>query len=129
MRIRLVVLLLLLVSMLSAGIRETLRDYRPIGIKEITNYNAVVAQCDSEPDIGAYGRVAVAGKPTGNWAACNFLPFRTRFIIPSLTGNTIWEVRDRTAKKVGHRIDLLFPLDRKNIGLRKAEVFIVEVKK
>lgn len=123
-----VIMVAFLALISSAGIHEIVRDYRPLGIKEITSYKAVVAQCDSEPDIGAHGRVAVAGKPTGYWAACNFLPFHTRFIIPKLTGNTIWEVRDRTSKKVGHRIDLLFPLDKKSIGLQHAEVFIYEGK-
>lgn len=107
------------------GIKDVLKGYSSIGIREITAYNCVPAQTDAEPDIGAGGRVAINGKPTGKWYACNFLRFGTRIIIPSITGDIIWTCRDRTAKKCGHRVDLLYPIGQ-SIGLRRAEVFIVE---
>ncbi|MFA6972909.1 MAG: hypothetical protein WC208_16115, partial [Gallionella sp.] len=59
--------------------------------------------------------------------ACNFLPFNTKIVIPKLTGDTVWTNKDRTAKKCGHRIDLLLPIG-KTIGLRREEVFVVESK-
>lgn len=97
--------------------------WRSLGEREITSFNAVWEQCDAEPDIGAGGRVAIKGKPTGRWFACNWLAFGTKIMIPAITGDLIWTCRDRTAKKVGHRIDLLMPIG-KTIGLRHAEVLI-----
>ena len=96
-----------------------------LGVREITSYNAVTKECDSSPDFGAYGRVAVAGNPTGFWCACNWLPKGTKIKIPKLTGEIVWTVKDKMNKRVGHRIDLLFPLG-KTIGLRKAEVLKVK---
>lgn len=96
-----------------------------IGTQEITSYNCVAAQCDNEPDIGAYGRVAINGKPTGNWYASNFLAKGTKIIVPQLTGKKIWVCRDRLNEKVWWRIDLLLPRG-SSIGLRRAEVFVVK---
>lgn len=109
------------------SLKEVL-NLRSIGTREITAYNAVVAQCDADPDWGAYGRVADNGRPLGHFFACNWLPKNTKIIIPSLTGDIIWTCRDRTSEKVRHRIDLLYPVG-KSIGLRKAEVFIYVEKK
>lgn len=96
-----------------------------IGTQEITSYNAVPAQCDGDPDHGAYGRVAVNGVPTGKWFASNILAKGTKIIIPSLTGNTVWTCKDRLNPKVWWRIDLLYPLGQ-SIGLRKAPVYVVK---
>jgi hypothetical protein len=101
-------------------------EMKSIGVKEITAYHAITAECDSAPDIGAGGRVAINGVPTGRWCAANFLPMGTRIMIPRLTGDIIWQVRDRTARKVGHRVDLLIPPGAAGIGLRRAEVFVVK---
>lgn len=110
----------------SAGpMRQNLSNYKSIGIKEITSYRCVTAECDAEPDIGAGGRVARNGVPTGHWFASNRLPFGTKIVIPAITGGIVWTCRDRTAKKVSHRIDLLYPLDSPGIGLRRAEIWIV----
>jgi hypothetical protein len=95
-----------------------------IGTREITSYNCVTAECDASPDHGAGGRVAFNGVPTGKWFACNWLPFGTKIVIPSISGKTVWTCRDRMARKCGHRIDLLYPIG-KTIGLRRAEVFVV----
>jgi len=97
----------------------------PLGNKAITVYRAVRAECDSEPNIGAGGRVAINGAPTGKWFACNFLPFGTKIVIPAISGDTVWTCRDRMNKRLPHRIDLLIHKDSIGIGVRKAEVFIV----
>jgi hypothetical protein len=100
--------------------------WKSIGKWEITSYNCVVGQCDSEPDIGAFGKVAEKGNPTGFWFAGNKFKKGDQIVIPSLTGEIIWTCKDRTAKKVNHRIDLLFPLGRTIGGVRHAEVFSVK---
>jgi hypothetical protein len=97
----------------------------PLGAIECTAYRAVQAECDSEPDIGAGGRVAINGVPTGKWFACNFLPFGTKIVIPGISGDTVWTCRDRMNKRLPHRIDLLIHKDSIGLGVRKAEVFIV----
>jgi hypothetical protein len=94
-----------------------------IGRHEITSYNAVPSQTDKDSDIGAGGRVAVKGKPLGNYFACNWLAFGVKIKIPSLTGDKVWICKDRTHKKVGHRIDLLLPIGQ-NIGKKVAEVYL-----
>lgn len=122
------VLLTNLFSMIHAT--ETIKVYVPLGVKVCTTFHAITAECDSTPDIGAGGRVAVGGNPTGNWAASNELPFGTKLVIPAISGKTIWTVRDRLNAKYPHRVDLLMPLKVKGFGLKRAEVFIyVEVKK
>ena len=100
--------------------------YFTLGVREITVYHAITAECDLTPDEGANGRVAIGGVPTGNWAACNWLPFGTKIILPALTGNTVWTVKDRMNKRVGHRIDLLWPLGEPGIGVRHIEVLQVK---
>jgi hypothetical protein len=94
-----------------------------IGYHDVTCYNATSKQCDSGPNIGAYGRVAVGGNPTGFWCAANFLPKGTKIKIPKLTGQIVWTVKDRVNKIFPQRIDLLFPLGETLGGVRKAEVF------
>ena len=107
--------------------------YEPVGIVKITNFHAVTPECDSTPDIGAGGRVAINGVPTGPWFASWRFPFGTKIIIPSISGDKVWICRDRTAKYVwrksrkyfiGDRIDLLYPIGQ-NIkgGLIRAEVY------
>jgi hypothetical protein len=101
-------------------------DRVPLGIREVTVFHAVTGECDDDPDIGAGGRVAIAGKPTGHWFACNWLSFGTRIIIPAITGNVVWTCRDRTARKCRWRIDLLYPLNRPGFGLRRETVFRIK---
>lgn len=127
-----IVLSLVLLTNLFSIIRasETVKVYVPLGVKVCTTFHAVTAECDSSPDIGAGGRVAVGGNPTGKWAASNELPFGTKLVIPAVSGKTVWTVRDRLNARYPHRIDLLMPLKVKGFGLKRAEVFIVkEVKK
>jgi len=121
-------IIIFIVGFLLTNVFSSTNRWQSIGIREVTSYNAVRAQCDDTPDIGAIQRVAVKGVPTGRWAACNFLPLHTKLKIPAVTGPVVWEVVDRTSKKYGHRIDLLLPIG-ETIGLRKVEVLIKEVKK
>jgi len=99
--------------------------YFDFGTKYVTNYRAVTAECDSTPDIGAGGRVAVAGHPTGRWFASNELPFGTKIVIPEITGNAVWTCRDRISKKYPHRVDLLIHKGDKAVT-KWAKVYIVK---
>lgn len=108
-------------------LKQVLKNYTSIGVREITAYHAVTRETDSTPDWGAGGRVAINGVPTGKWcAAPRSIPFGTKIIIPAISGDTVWTVRDRLARKYDHRIDLLIGLGSAGIGLRKAEVFVLE---
>lgn len=97
-----------------------------LGYHDVTCYNATTKQCDSEPNIGAYGRVAVDGNPTGFWCAANFLPKGTKITIPKLTGLIVWTVKDRLNKRFPQRVDLLFPLGETLGGVRNAEIFKIK---
>lgn len=105
------------------------KEFVSIGVWPITSYQARTQECDSEPDIGAFGRVAVQGNPTGFWFAGNRFKKGDRIVIPELTGNIVWECRDRTARKVSHRIDLLMPQRGSYVtigGVRHCEVFVLK---
>ena len=101
--------------------------YAPIGIWHITTYQARVEECDSTPNIGAFGRVAINGHPTGHWFACNVLPKGTQIIIPDLTGDIVWTCKDRMNRRYDYRanIDLLIPLNFTQFS-KKAKVVIVK---
>lgn len=100
-----------------------------LGKKLITVYSPVVAECDSSPNEGAGGTIAVNGKPTGNWFASNALPLGTKIIIPSISGITVWICKDRMNSRYGdENIDLCFadgdkPFD----NAQRHDVYIVEV--
>jgi len=96
-----------------------------LGYHDITCYHAITKECDSEPNIGAYGRVAVGGNPIGFSCAVNFLSKGTKITIPKLTGQIVWTVRDKLNKRFPQRVDLLFPLDETLGGVRNAEIFKV----
>lgn len=122
----------LLNYILADNLHNTLekQKWKSSGYHEITSYNAVPGECDSEPDIGAHGRVAVNGKPTGNWFACNWLEKGTKIKIPAISGETVWECRDKTSRKVGWRIDLLYPVGKKLKNQpRHEEIYIYEKRK
>ena len=117
--------------------KQPKKIYISMGTREITSYKAITAECDSTPDIGANGRVAYDGVPIGNFGAVNWLPFGTKFVVPKISGDKVWIVKDRMANLVwskklkkwvfiGHRIDLLLHKNARSIGCVKAEVFIVK---
>jgi len=106
-----------------------------IGVYPITSYKAVKEECDDTPDEGAFGRVARKGVPTDKWFANVRLPKGTKIMIPSISGDTIWTLKDRmpryvirNGKKVylEDRIDLLIHKNSVHMGKRNAEVFIVK---
>lgn len=111
----------------------------PIGVKEITCYKAITAECGNNKGYGAYGkRIAIDGHPTGKYFANNFLPRGTVIFIPEISGSELWTLEDRLQdyvidKKgkrhyIGNRIDLLVDKDSYKVGkgLRHAKVFIVK---
>ena len=108
------------------AIPRSSKVYIDMGTRTITAYQAVEAQCDATPDIGAGGRVAINGKPTGKWFACNWLPFGTKIVIPSITGDIVWTCRDRMNKRFPHRVDLLISKGAAGVGCRPAKVFVVK---
>jgi hypothetical protein len=99
-----------------------------LGVREITCYHAVTAECGNSRGIGYYGKqLARAGEPLGNYCAANFLPHGTRIVIPELYGNRVFTVEDRMAEWVRRgRVDILVPLSVKGMGLRRAEVFMIK---
>lgn len=106
--------------------RKDHKIYIPIGKHHITAYQAVKAQCDSTPDIGAYGRVAKNGKPLGRFFANNKYPKGTQIVIPDVSGDTVWTCMDRMNKRYsGDYIDLLVSKGAIIVGKRTAKVFIV----
>jgi len=88
----------------------------------VTGYSSSVAQCDSTPFITASGSRVREGI-----AAANFLPFGTKFKIPSLFGDQVFEVQDRMAGKYWGRVDIWFSdyLKAKFFGKRKLDVEIL----
>lgn len=89
----------------------------------VTGYSSSVAQCDATPFITASGERVREGV-----AAANFLPFGTKFKIPSLFGDQVFEVQDRMAGRHWGRIDIWFSsyLRAKFFGARKLEVKVLE---
>jgi len=83
--------------------------YVPIGKWKITTFHAVTAECDSTPNIGSNGRLAIRSVPTGNWFASPVLPFGTKIVIPEVSGHTVWTCIDRMSKRFDYmaKIDLL----------------------
>lgn len=69
-----------------------------------TAYSSTVDQTDSSPFITANGTHVHDGT-----LAANFLPFGTRVIFPDYSGNKVYTVEDRTAKRYSDRADLWFP--------------------
>lgn len=104
---------------------NVITKYYYIGSFVVTSYNATVEQCDTEPDIGAHGRVAYNGVPTGHWFASNIFKKGTKIVIPSISGKTVWICRDRLNEKYKHRIDLLMPIG-KSVGKHYTRVYIVK---
>ena len=126
-------LVICLMFFIVAGVYGTLMNmkkdrkiYIPIGKHHITAYQAVKEQCDSTPDIGAYGRVARNGNPLGRFFASNKYPKGTKIVIPEISGDTVWTCMDRMNKRYsGDYIDLLVSKGAVIVGKRTAKVFIV----
>lgn len=67
----------------------------------VTAYSSTVDQTDSSPFITANGTRVRDGI-----IACNFLPFGTKVKFPEYSGDKIYTVADRMAKKNSHKIDI-----------------------
>ena len=122
--VSLIVLLLMLIPFFMMGCFAKKKVWVSMGFHTITSYNAVRAQTDSTPDIGAYGRVADHGKPLGNFVACNFLPKNTKVIIPKIYGNRVFIVMDRMNRRYKNRVDVLLPMGQ-NMGVRKERIYVL----
>lgn len=89
---------------------------------QITGYNSEAAQTDNSPWYTADGTWCTEGVAAGPYN----LPFGTRFRIPSLFGDRIFTVHDRSATPSGH-FDIWFRTrqDALNLGRRTATVEVL----
>jgi len=70
----------------------------------VTAYSSTPDQTDSTPFITANGTYVYDGL-----VACNFLPFGTKVKFPGYSGDKIFMVEDRMAKKNSHKVDIWMP--------------------
>jgi len=87
------------------NVRPTIIDDN-LGVKEqrrvlVTAYSSTVDQTDDSPFISANGTHVYDGM-----IACNFLPFGAKVRFPEYSGDKIYVVEDRMAKKNSHKIDI-----------------------
>jgi 3D (Asp-Asp-Asp) domain-containing protein len=89
----------------------------------ITAYASVPDETSAHPFITASGKTVADGI-----IAANFLPFGTQIQIPSLFGNKIFTVEDRTSQKFSGRVDIWMPSVAQAIdfGIRKADIVILD---
>lgn len=104
-------------------LRSLIEEWKPL-IREVTAYNAVEAQTDSEPCI-AYGGfdVCKALKYGKLIAASNEFEIGQRIYIPYLSA--VYEIHDRMNDRYPYRIDLLFEdlEEAKQFGIQKLEIY------
>lgn len=67
----------------------------------VTAYSSTYDQTDDTPFITANGTYVYDGV-----VACNFLPFGTKIKLPEYSGDKIYTVQDRMAKRNSHKIDI-----------------------
>ena len=67
----------------------------------VTAYSSTVDQCDSSPFITAMGTHVRDGIVAANW-----LPFGTRIRLPEFSGDKVYVVEDRMAKRNSYKIDI-----------------------
>lgn len=93
----------------------------------MTAYNSEVEQCDGDPCTTANG-FNVCKHGIEDTVAANFLPLGTKIKIPSLFGDRIFVVRDRTARKYSDRVDvwMIEKKDALQFGKRQAHIVVVE---
>ncbi len=89
----------------------------------VTAYSSTFDQTDSSPFITASGSYVHDGI-----VACNFLPFGTKVRFPEYSGDKIYIVEDRMAKKNSHKIDIWMPSRAKalDFGVKILKVEILE---
>jgi len=114
-----------LASITSPMIGISLGKYRMLRemIVPATAYNSVPWQTDDTPFITANGSHVRWGT-----AAANFLPFGTKFRIPDLYGNTVFEIEDRMNSRYTYKVDIWFADydDALEFGARNIRIEILE---
>lgn len=84
-----------------------LREMSPIKNRKVvtvTAYSSTPDQTDSTPFVTANGAYVYDGL-----VACNFLPFGTKVRFPEYSGDKVFVVEDRMAKKNSHKVDIWMP--------------------
>jgi 3D (Asp-Asp-Asp) domain-containing protein len=89
----------------------------------VTAYTSAPDETSDHPLITASG-----GMVRNGVVAANFLPFGTQIEIPSLFGNKVFVVEDRTSQKFGGRVDIWMPTVNEaiNFGIQHAQIVILD---
>ena len=89
----------------------------------VTAYTSDPDETSDHPLITASGGMVGDGI-----VAANFLPFGTQIEIPSLFGNKVFTVEDRTSQKFSGRVDIWMPTVTKaiNFGIQHAQIVILD---
>jgi 3D (Asp-Asp-Asp) domain-containing protein len=89
----------------------------------VTAYTSDPDETSDHPLITASGGMVRDGE-----VAANFLPFGTRIQIPSLFGNKIFTVEDRTSQKFSGRVDIWMPNvgEALTFGIQHAQIVILD---
>lgn len=88
----------------------------------MTAYSSTPDQTDDSPFITASNTRVRDGI-----VASNFLPFKTKIMIPELFGNKVFTVEDRMHRRFGDRVDVWFA-DRATaarFGLQEAQILVL----
>lgn len=89
----------------------------------VTAYTSAPDETSDHPLITASGGMVHDGI-----VAANFLPFGTQIEIPSLFGNKVFTVEDRTSAKFGGRVDIWMPTvnDAVDFGIEHAQIVVLD---
>jgi 3D (Asp-Asp-Asp) domain-containing protein len=89
----------------------------------VTAYTSDPDETSDHPLITASGGMVYDGE-----VAANFLPFGTKIMIPSLFGNKVFTVEDRTSAKFSGRVDIWMSDVNKavNFGIQHAQIVILD---
>lgn len=89
----------------------------------VTAYSSTVDQCDDSPFITAKGTRVRDGIVAANW-----LPFGAKIRLPEFSGDKIYVVEDRMAKKNSHKVDIWMESREAamQFGVRRLTVEIIE---
>lgn len=106
----------------TAGVAEAVVA-SPGQVVIVTAYSSTPDQTDDSPFITANGTYVHDGV-----IAANFLPFGSKVRLPEYSGDKIYTVHDRMAKKNDHKIDIWMPSRDAalNFGVKKLAFEIVE---
>ncbi|MFH1385762.1 MAG: hypothetical protein ABIG65_01800 [Patescibacteria group bacterium] len=105
----------------SAPVKTTVETQGRVVI--VTAYSSTPDQTDSSPFITANG-----SRVRDGIVAANFLPFGTKVKFPEYSGDKIYTVQDRMAKKNSHKIDIWMPTRHAalDFGVKKLAYEVVE---